>query len=105
MNHVAFDFAVPPDHPSLAGHFPGNPVVPGVLLLDEIIHRVAAACGRDVVRVERVKFSAALKPSERASAQCVVEGQRVSFRVNVLRDAGPALVAEGVTLLFGGAQP
>ena len=27
-------------HPSLAGHFPGNPVVPGVVILDEVLHAI-----------------------------------------------------------------
>jgi 3-hydroxyacyl-[acyl-carrier-protein] dehydratase len=33
--------AIPADHPSLAGHFPGAPVVPGVVILDEIAAALA----------------------------------------------------------------
>src|SRR3981081_1430529 len=28
---------VPAEHPALAGHFPGAPILPGVLLLDEMV--------------------------------------------------------------------
>ena len=34
-NSKAFTIAY--DHPSLAGHFPGNPIVPGVVILDQVI--------------------------------------------------------------------
>jgi 3-hydroxyacyl-[acyl-carrier-protein] dehydratase len=37
---VVGQFSIPPDHPSLPGHFPGNPVVPGVVLLDEVFARL-----------------------------------------------------------------
>ena len=39
-------FHIPDDHPAFAGHFPGMPIVPGVLLLDEAIHAIAVASGQ-----------------------------------------------------------
>jgi len=38
-------FQVPADHPALPGHFPGHPVVPGVVLLDLAALHLAALLG------------------------------------------------------------
>ena len=33
-------FVIAADHPALPGHFPGRPIVPGVVLLDEVMARL-----------------------------------------------------------------
>ena len=35
------EILIPGDHPSAAGHFPGNPIMPGALLLDAVVAAVA----------------------------------------------------------------
>ena len=39
------------DHPAFAGHFPGFPVVPGALLLDEMLKVIEEARGIDLRRI------------------------------------------------------
>jgi 3-hydroxyacyl-[acyl-carrier-protein] dehydratase len=57
---------VPVDHPAFAGHFPGNPVVPGVVLLDLAVHAVADAAGNglEVCEIGSVKFLSPVKPGD-----------------------------------------
>ena len=50
---------VPAAHPCLPGHFPGQPVVPGVLLLDALAVALAGAVPSvRLARLARVKFAA-----------------------------------------------
>lgn len=68
--------AYAPDHPAFAGHFPGNPMVPGVLLLDAAMHALceAPAPGQAGVaaagwRIDSVKFTGAVRPGEPLAVQ------------------------------------
>jgi 3-hydroxyacyl-[acyl-carrier-protein] dehydratase len=53
------------DHPSLPGHFPGAPLVPGVIILDEVVAALDE-WRRDsqLSGIRSVKFLAPLKPEQ-----------------------------------------
>jgi 3-hydroxymyristoyl/3-hydroxydecanoyl-(acyl carrier protein) dehydratase len=76
-------FVVPPDHPCLAGHFPGRPIVPGVVLLDE----VAAALGVVPHGFASVRFSRPVRPGDVVD----VSGTAGRFVARV----GDAIVVQG----------
>jgi 3-hydroxymyristoyl/3-hydroxydecanoyl-(acyl carrier protein) dehydratase len=86
------EFEIAPDHPSLPGHFPGRPLVPGVVLLERVLAAIQATHGPlGPLRLPLVKFVQPLLPGERARVQ--LEGQAPRWRFRVLR--GEALLASG----------
>lgn len=54
------------DHPAYAGHFPAQPIVPGVLLLDAVLQAIFAASGLAATawQISAVKFLSPLLPGE-----------------------------------------
>lgn len=73
---------VEPGHPALAGHFPGNPVVPGVVLLERVAAALRAWQGAEVAGLD-VKFVRPLLPGEDAGITLRKDGDstRVAFAV------------------------
>lgn len=53
-------------HPAIAGHFPGDPVVPGVVILTELMAAVLEGIPEGIAftAVPRVKFLSPLRPGE-----------------------------------------
>lgn len=74
------------DHPAFAGHFPGHPIVPGVVLLDEAVLALAAAQGLqiDQIDVSVAKFLRPVTPGEAVSLAWRLSGpQRYVIEVRV----------------------
>jgi 3-hydroxymyristoyl/3-hydroxydecanoyl-(acyl carrier protein) dehydratase len=76
MNDITTHFIVPPQHPSLAGHFPGHPIVPGVVLLDLVLeairsHGAATSTGQPLrlASIVSTKFLQAVAPDTRVDLQ------------------------------------
>ena len=84
----------PPGHPALDGHFPGNPLVPGVLLLDAVVHAWCepAALARGQVCIDQVKFTAVVRPGQPLVIDCP-SPDAAGGRFRVLQ--GARLVAGG----------
>lgn len=60
-------WTVPHNHPAFAGHFPDHPILPGVVLLDEALYRIAQVHGMtpDRYEISSVKFTSPAKPGDR----------------------------------------
>ena len=84
---------VPAKHPALAGHFPGNPIVPGVVILDAVISAAEAWLGGGfhVHGLSHAKFLAPLKPDQAARIELALRGSLLEFAVY----RGEATIAKG----------
>jgi len=86
------------EHPALAGHFPNAPILPGVVLLDEMVRVVESAGGNGRWRIGRAKFVRPVHPGETLTLgqERLPDG---SIRFSVLRKGEP--VAHGVLVPDG----
>jgi 3-hydroxymyristoyl/3-hydroxydecanoyl-(acyl carrier protein) dehydratase len=86
-------FVVPMGHPSLPGHFPGRPIVPGVVVLERVLEAIEATTKSPLgpLRLPQVKFVQPLLPGD--IAQVVLDGASPRWRFRVLR--GDVVIASG----------
>lgn len=83
------------DHPCLPGHFPGQPIVPGVVVLDHVLAAIEAQYGPlGPLRMPQVKFLQPLLPGQAArivlevldTADSAAATALPRWRFRVLRD-------------------
>lgn len=77
----ALERAIPALHPVFAGHFPGHPIVPGVMLLDWVHAAIESRLGHSVTCLMDAKFLSPAKPDEMLELSLDAGGAVVRFEV------------------------
>ena len=82
------------DHPAYPGHFPGNPILPGVVILAEVLAAVAASGGRPASgwTLANAKFLSPATPGTALTLSHEESAGNVRFAVR----AGTRTIATGM---------
>jgi 3-hydroxymyristoyl/3-hydroxydecanoyl-(acyl carrier protein) dehydratase len=76
----------PSDHASAPGHFPGNPIIPGALLLSEVVRAIESDLGEALhpFQVRAAKFLHPVRPGDSFLIEFSrIDGKRIGFRCSV----------------------
>jgi len=106
IDAVTSEILVPANHPALAGHFPGHPVVPAVVLLDAVFAQIRAR-GDFVLRsIPAAKFLQPVLPEERVELRIQFKAiEAAQFRASFQGLRATALVFEGSFIVLAGSRP
>jgi 3-hydroxymyristoyl/3-hydroxydecanoyl-(acyl carrier protein) dehydratase len=96
---ITVDTAVPADSPWFSGHFPGNPILPGIAQLEMVAAAIAQSSGKNlyVTRLGRVKFKALVHPDERLRIEARAKAEVGTFAFSI--HAGDSEVCSGTMIL------
>ena len=87
--------AIGADHPSLPGHFPGTPIVPGVVILDEIVAALTEwRKDSHLTFIRVVKFLVPLRP-EQPFTICLSASQDAESEVDFCCRVEDRVILEG----------
>ncbi|WP_041066434.1 hypothetical protein [Thiolapillus brandeum] len=90
--HHEFEFTVDVNHPCIEGHFPDNPIVPAVVLLDQVLTGIDRVWSCQPRHLSQAKFLRPLVPGERATVCLERDATRIRFSAK-----------SGAELLFNGS--
>jgi 3-hydroxyacyl-[acyl-carrier-protein] dehydratase len=89
--------------PFFRGHFPGDPLVPGVLLTEALAQTAGLAAGRGAMRLSAIrgmKFHAPVRPEEEVRLEARKAGSVGGmWQFEVEAKVGGQVVAQGVVVL------
>jgi 3-hydroxyacyl-[acyl-carrier-protein] dehydratase len=98
--------------PFFSGHFPGNPIVPGVILAEAMAQTAGIAVGGPsshffLTAIRSMKFLTSIQPGQEIRFRAEKFGEMGSLiQCNVNAYVGDQLVAEGqIILTAGSARP
>ena len=81
----------PCDHPAADGHFPGNPIIPGAVLIQEIVAAIAGA-EAGPCEIKGAKFHHPIRPGDHVTiAWTETEGADIRFTCSLRGHAKPAV--------------
>jgi 3-hydroxyacyl-[acyl-carrier-protein] dehydratase len=111
-DHIVGTYRFRPDADFYRGHFPGNPVTPGVILVESLaqigivalgIYLLALESESDTAKVTtlftdmNVEFAGIVKPGDRVT----VTAEKVFFRRRKLRSSAEMKLADGTIVCSG----
>lgn len=83
------------NHPTLPGHFPGAPLVPGVVILDEVLAvLIEWRQHSELIGIRLVKFLAPLPPEQAFTISFSAKNERAA-EINFCCRAGDRVIVEG----------
>src|SRR4026208_2205487 len=96
--------SITPDHPSLPGHFPDAPLVPGVLILDDVLAALHDwQKDGQLTKIRTVKFRQPLKP-EQPFTICLSTSNDDACRLDFSCRAEGHLIVEGQLEVYYGTK-
>jgi len=87
-NEISADIQVLPDSPWFCGHFPGEPILPGIAQLGIVFDAIKQSCNQNlkVSSINRVRFKQIIRPNDRlriTATPLMGETGSYSFRIMV----------------------
>lgn len=103
IENLKTEWLVPTDHPAFPGHFPGNPIVPGVVILDQALVFLSNALGKPIAhcKLGSAKFLNPVGPGKTLAFHYTERAGAIQVAV---KRGEQTVATASITLLDGSAE-